>query len=87
LSVMGVKLRSGKVHTPYLPPTGPGCKLSKTHLSGQRLNIYRLFLLRYRTATEPVGLYFGGANEIRTHDLCSAIAALSQLSYGPMPII
>ena len=25
----------------------------------------------------------GGANEIRTHDLCSAIAALSQLSYGP----
>src|SRR6516164_10029258 len=26
---------------------------------------------------------FGGANEIRTHDLCSAIAALSQLSYGP----
>ena len=29
----------------------------------------------------------GGANEIRTHDLCSAIAALSQLSYGPSNII
>src|SRR5580700_8159997 len=25
----------------------------------------------------------GGADEIRTHDLCSAIAALSQLSYSP----
>ncbi len=28
-------------------------------------------------------VFDGGANEIRTHDLCSAIAALSQLSYGP----
>ena len=27
----------------------------------------------------------GGADEIRTHDLCSAIAALSQLSYSPAP--
>ena len=26
----------------------------------------------------------GGADEIRTHDLRSAIAALSQLSYGPV---
>jgi hypothetical protein len=25
----------------------------------------------------------GGADEIRTHDLCSAIAALSHLSYSP----
>ena len=27
---------------------------------------------------------FGGADEIRTHDLCSAIAALSHLSYSPI---
>ena len=34
---------------------------------------------------EPVRVQkFGGDNEIRTHDLCSAIAALSQLSYIPV---
>jgi hypothetical protein len=27
---------------------------------------------------------FGGAKEDRTPDLCNAIAALSQLSYGPL---
>jgi hypothetical protein len=27
--------------------------------------------------------FIGGADEIRTHDLCSAIAALSHLSYSP----
>ena len=27
--------------------------------------------------------YIGGADRNRTDDLCSAIAALSQLSYGP----
>ena len=30
-----------------------------------------------------LNLKIGGGNEIRTHDLCSAIAALSQLSYTP----
>lgn len=30
-----------------------------------------------------VGTKSGGDDEIRTHDLCSAIAALSQLSYIP----
>ncbi len=29
-------------------------------------------------------IFDGGADEIRTHDLCSAIAALSQLSYSPI---
>jgi hypothetical protein len=29
----------------------------------------------------------GGDDEIRTHDLCSAIAALSQLSYTPGGLI
>ncbi len=28
--------------------------------------------------------FTGGADEIRTHDLCSAIAALSHLSYSPV---
>ena len=32
---------------------------------------------------EVTGVKSGGDDEIRTHDLCSAIAALSQLSYIP----
>jgi hypothetical protein len=35
-----------------------------------------------RNTLRNVG-HFGGADEIRTHDLLGAIQALSQLSYGP----
>jgi hypothetical protein len=36
-----------------------------------------------RPATRGESLFFGGAGRDRTDDLSSAIAALSQLSYGP----
>lgn len=32
---------------------------------------------------KQIAILNGGDNGIRTHDLCSAIAALSQLSYIP----
>jgi hypothetical protein len=38
---------------------------------------------KFRRRNNALGGVFGGAEGNRTPDLCSAIAALSHLSYGP----
>ena len=42
---------------------------------------------RFRTSSKALGHQFGGAERVRTADLCVANAALSQLSYGPTYLV
>ncbi len=59
-------------------PQGQGVA-QRTHVSSHSL----ISKTKRPLPSAEVFWLFGGDNEIRTHDLCSAIAALSQLSYIP----
>jgi hypothetical protein len=52
-------------------------------LAGVRPQVFDLLLFLIRKREKNTDAKRGGAEGIRTPDLRSAIAALSQLSYGP----
>jgi hypothetical protein len=66
-----------------LPPPVPGCQWKELLLAGRKTNEKARSYTGFWMLLELLGCLSGGAEGNRTPDLCSAIAALSHLSYSP----